>query len=199
MARRLGRPFFARAPDDVAADLVGRFLVVHYARRPTYARLVEVEAYAGRDDPASHAFRGPTPRTEVMFGPAGHLYVYRSYGVHWCVNVVTGTVGDASAVLLRAAEVVAGTARDAAVLELLRGPGLLTRGLGITGDDNGLDCCARGSRVSFADAPGEVDARVSSSPRVGITRAVDRPSRYFLAGHPAVSGPRRPAPGTRRA
>ncbi len=107
--------------------------------------VVEIEAYGGSDDPASHAFRGPTKRNEVMFGPPGYLYVYFIYGMHWCMNVVTGPVGDASAVLLRAGEMVVPEAGGAERTVALRGPGNLTRGLGgITGLDNGLDCCGGG-------------------------------------------------------
>ncbi len=104
--------------------------------------IVETEAYGGSNDPASHAFRGPTKRNEIMFGPAGYLYVYFIYGMHWCMNVVTGESGDASAVLLRAGVLYASAPKnqdDGAIA--LRGPGNLTKGLGITGADNGLDCC----------------------------------------------------------
>jgi DNA-3-methyladenine glycosylase len=103
-AERCEREFFDRAVDDVAFDLVGAVVVVRGVEGSRRALIVETEAYGGADDPASHAFRGPTPRTAVMFGPAGHLYVYRSYGLHWCMNVVTGPGGVASAVLIRAAE-----------------------------------------------------------------------------------------------
>lgn len=149
------------------------------------ARVLETEAYGGRDDPASHAFRGPTPRAAIMFGPAGFLYVYLSYGVHWCANVVTGAEGDASAVLFRSAEIVPSTtAHGVGSLEakLLRGPGILTRGLGITGADNGLDCCARPEgRISFYTGPSRQSGqRVERSARIGLSRAQDRRSRYYL-------------------
>ena len=104
----LSRDFFARPALEVAPDLLG-FLLTHTSRQGTVTvRLTEVEAYAGQDDPGSHAFRGPTPRTQVMFGPPGHLYVYFTYGMHWCMNLVCGPTGAASAVLLRAGEVVVG-------------------------------------------------------------------------------------------
>ena len=174
---RLGRSFFERDPDEVARELVGCLMVVRSAATTLTLRVTETEAYGGGDDPESHAFRGPTPRNSSMFGPPGHLYVYRSYGVHWCMNVVTGTVGQASAVLLRAAEVVGdgeGTA--------LRGPGLVTRFLGVTGEDDAMDCCRAASRVSFHRAACTAIAEVARSPRIGISQARERPSRYYLVG-----------------
>ncbi len=177
--------------DDVARDLVGCFVLVGHDATVVRARLVETEAYGGADDPASHAYRGATPRSSIMFGPAGYLYVYRIYGLHWCANVVTGAPGDASAVLLRAAEFVDAVAdtRDAATR--LRGPGNLTRGLGITGADTGTDCCAEADRrVWFERGDRGRHETVAQSTRVGLTKGVERPSRYFLLGHAAVSGPR---------
>jgi DNA-3-methyladenine glycosylase len=186
--------FFERDPDAVARDLVGSLIVVRADGRSVRALIVETEAYGGSDDPASHACRGPTPRCAVMFGPAGFLYVYRSYGLHWCMNVVTGSSGSASAVLLRAAQVLS-AAQDApsdARAALLSGPGNLTRGLGVSGSDNGLDCCreSRG-RVTFRASLDEtVRGAIGRSPRVGLSRGQERLSRYFLEGHPAVSRPR---------
>lgn len=160
-------------------------------------RLTEVEAYAGEHDPASHAWRGPTPRTQVMFGPAGHLYVYRSMGLHFCANIVCGPDGEAAAVLLRAGEVVDGVetarARRGGVpdVRLARGPGCLGQALGLTTADSGapLD----GSRVALA-AREHVPARIRSGPRVGISRAADTPWRFWLDGDPTVSAYRR-SPG----
>ena len=160
------------------------------------ARIVEVEAYRGTDDPASHAFRGPTPRASIMFGDAGHLYVYLSYGMHHCANVVCAPAGTASAVLLRAAVVEHGEdtvrARRGGVparAHLLSGPGNLCKGLGLALADNDADLCAGG--------PVHLEARTAgvplqSGPRVGIRRAVDLPLRFWWAGHPAVSAPRFP-------
>jgi DNA-3-methyladenine glycosylase len=116
--RRLQRSFFAREVDVVARDLLGRVIAADRDGESVAVRLTEVEAYAGLDDPASHAFRGRTPRTSIMFGPAGHLYTYFVYGMHWCANIVTGADGDASAVLLRAGELVNGV--DAARLRRQR-------------------------------------------------------------------------------
>jgi DNA-3-methyladenine glycosylase len=117
-----------------------------------------------------------------MFGPAGCLYVYRSYGIHWCMNVVTQAEGTASAVLLRAADVTLATSGGlAAPTDLLRGPGNLTRGLGITGADNGIDCCAGEERLRFVRGSRSVDeALIGRSPRVGLSRGKERLSRYFL-------------------
>lgn len=190
---RLPRAFFARDPDAVARDLVGATLVVRGPSGDQRALLVEVEAYGGADDPASHAHRGPTPRAAVMFGAPGRLYVYRIYGLHWCANVVAHEPGRAGAVLLRAAQRVGGAGRAH-----LRGPGVLADGLGLTGADTGVDCCARGARAWLVARPH--DHPVAVSPRVGLTTAVERASRYYLAGHAAVSAPRatrRPRPPDR--
>lgn len=158
------------------------------------ARIVEVEAYRGSDDPASHAFRGPTPRASIMFGEAGHLYVYLSYGMHHCANVVCAPGGTASAVLLRAAIVEHGEdtvrARRGHLPphdRLLSGPGNLCKGLGLAVADNGADLCSAGSIHLEARAAG---APLQSGPRVGISRATDLPLRFWWAGHPAVSAAR---------
>jgi DNA-3-methyladenine glycosylase len=184
------RRFFERPPDEVAYDLVGSWLVVHDGEGARRALIVETEAYGGSDDPASHSFRGPTKRSAIMFGPAGFLYVYLIYGMHWCMNIVTEPAGTASAVLLRGAELFVPNAdgnEESSVA--LRGPGNLTRGLGITGADTGLDCCGGEGRhlTIHRSRPGEVTLPTNQSKRIGITREVDRPSRYFLDGHEAVS------------
>lgn len=187
--------FFERPPDAVARELIGSYLVVRSSGHSTTALIVETEAYGGSDDPASHSFRGPTPRSEVMFGPAGILYVYRSYGIHWCVNVVTGKEGSPSAVLLRGAEILA-ESPDSNVPDkdsvALRGPGNFSRGLGITGEDNRLDCCQTPpGRISFCAGPQKFSAvQIGQSPRIGLSKGVERASRYFLIGHRAVSGSR---------
>ena len=156
--------------------------------------LVETEAYA-QNDPASHSFGGPTRRNAVMFGPPGHLYVYRSYGIHWCANVVCAEEGVAAAVLLRALEPTSGldamrTRRGLDDPRLLAsGPGRLTQALALTGADDGADV----TRAPFTLMPPDVSPEVVSSPRVGITRAVEQPWRYSLAGSTFVSRPRPPA------
>ncbi len=185
----LARAFFERDPDDVARALIGSLLVVRGTSRTHVAMIVETEAYGGRHDPASHAFRGPTKRNAVMFGPAGYLYVYLIYGVHWCMNVVTESSDEPSAVLLRGAQLLDADGAADVGGTALRGPGNLTRGLAITGDDSGLDCCGKPEgRVSFHQS---LDTRppapVETSVRVGLSVEKDRPSRYFMRGHPAVS------------
>jgi DNA-3-methyladenine glycosylase len=191
-SERCDRSFFERPPDEVAHDLIGSLMVVHAIDHAVHARIVETEAYGGSEDPASHAFRGLTRRSAVMFGPAGVLYVYRSYGIHWCMNVVTEGAGTASAVLLRAAEichVAEGGVVDYSHGVLLRGPGRLTRGLGISGADNGVDCRQEfGARVTFQGSPDDGGGNgTGCSRRIGISQGQERLSRYFLEGHPAVS------------
>ena len=140
-----------------------------------------------RDDPASHSFNGPTSRNSVMFGPAGRLYVYRSYGVHWCANVVTGADGDGQAVLLRALVPLAGLeamrSRRAgrSDRELCNGPGKLCAALGIDGADNGLDLTDVSSAIRIVDDRAEVPAEVNVGPRIGISKAVDTPWRFQIS------------------
>ncbi|MEU4778583.1 DNA-3-methyladenine glycosylase [Micromonospora sp. NPDC023633] len=168
-------------------------------------RITEVEAYAGTaGDPASHAHRGRTPRNAVMFGPAGHAYVYFTYGMHWCMNVVTGPDGEASAVLLRAGEVVDGVeaarARRPAVrrdVDLARGPARLCAALGIDRSAYGRWLLGDGPvRLRPADVPVPADA-VAAGPRVGVTGAHDVPWRFWIAGDPTVSAYRRHVPRSR--
>jgi DNA-3-methyladenine glycosylase len=196
----LEREFFAGDARDVARALIGKLVVRSDGR---VARLVEVEAYMGLDDPASHAFRGPTPRTRIMFGPPGLLYVYFSYGVHWCANVVCGPDGTASAVLLRAAQPVDGIAamraarwhgqRELRERDLCRGPGRLCEAFGITGTDNGVDLTSPKSFLTLADDGAGSGGRVAATLRVGLTRGASSPWRFILEGSPWVSaGPKSP-------
>ncbi|MHB8489782.1 MAG: DNA-3-methyladenine glycosylase [Candidatus Dormibacteria bacterium] len=189
------RGWFARPTATVARDLVGCRLVVD-AGTPgaVVARIVETEAYLGTGDPASHAFRGPTPRSRVMFGPAAHLYVYFTYGMHHCANVVTEVNGVAGAVLLRAAAVEEGAATVAdrrgglrAGAALLRGPGNLCRGLGITRDDDGIDLVDPASRIHIVRRGATPPITVGT--RVGLRHATDRLLRFTWLGDPAVSRP----------
>ena len=157
-------------------------------------RLTEVEAYEGGDDPASHAFRGSTARTAVMFGPAGHLYCYFTYGMHWCANIVCGADGVASAVLLRAGEVVRGTElaavrRPAArtQVELARGPARLAACLGLGRSQNGVDLCDESAPVVLESMPPRRPRGVVNGPRVGISSAQERPWRFWLPNEPSVS------------
>ncbi|WP_406831143.1 DNA-3-methyladenine glycosylase [Pedococcus sp. KACC 23699] len=202
---RLPRSFFARDVLTVAPALLGA--TVRHAG--VTIRLTEVEAYSGESDPGSHAFRGPTPRTEVMFGPAGHLYVYFTYGMHWCANIVCGDEGAASAVLLRAGEVVQGEDVAASRREGVRrrdwarGPARLATTLGLDGAQTGLDACTADSPVTFhAPVPGADPAVVQSGPRVGVSGAGGdghvHPWRFWLADEPTVSVYRPAKPRARR-
>jgi DNA-3-methyladenine glycosylase len=180
----LGRAFFARSVHEVAPDLIGVTLLVDGVGGP----IVEVEAY-DQEDPASHGYRGPTPRNSVMFGPAGFVYVYRSYGVHWCLNFVCGPPGRAEAVLIRALQpehgLAAMRARRGVEADraLCSGPGKLCQALAITREHDGLPLDA---------LPFELLARgttppVAVGPRIGITKAAELPWRYGLEGSPFLS------------
>ena len=169
--------------DQVARRLLGCLLSTDSGGR-TAVVIDEVEAYGGADDPASHAFRGPTARNASMFGPAGTLYVYRSYGVHWCANVVTGPEGTGEAVLIRGGRVVEGMglvlARRGRSDHLTDGPGKLTQALAITGDHDGTSVRTGPVRLEVGPAP--YPSRVRSTPRIGISREVHRPWRFVAAG-----------------
>jgi DNA-3-methyladenine glycosylase len=179
--------------DVVAPALLGCWVVTDRPDGQVALRLTEVEAYSGAgEDPASHAHRGPTPRAAIMFGPPGRLYVYFSYGVHWCANVVVGPPGRGSAVLMRAGEVVAGTAlararRPAARVDrdLARGPARLTQALAIGPDDRDSDLLDPASSVRLHR--GTAPAAVSAGPRVGISVATELPWRFWETGAPSVS------------
>jgi DNA-3-methyladenine glycosylase len=183
--RRLPRSFYARASLEVARDLLGRVLV-HAMPDGTRlsGRIVETEAY-GQDDPASHSFKGRTARTDVMFGPPGHLYVYFTYGAHFCMNVVTGEDGEGSAVLLRAAEPLDGLAEMARRrgLDLPRllcaGPGRLCQAFGVAREENGIDLVA-GDVMWIEPGAAVPDEEVAVGPRVGITSATEQPWRFAV-------------------
>ncbi len=190
--------FFDRPVLDVARDLLG----AEVRHREVAVRLTEVEAYAGPHDPASHAFRGRTPRTGTMFGPPGRVYVYFTYGMHWCMNLVCGPDGEAAAVLLRAGEVVDGlelarARRPAARADrdLARGPARLARALGVDRDLDGADATCPASPLQVLPGPPVADSRVRTGPRVGVRAATRRPWRYWVEGEPTVSDYRA---GTRR-
>lgn len=183
--------FFARPVEVVAREILGTRLVSDVAGVRTSGVIVETEAYGGPDDPASHAATrgGRTARNAAMFGPPGHAYVYRIYGIHWCVNVVTGDVGEAQAVLVRALAPLEGlevmAARRGRAEGLTSGPGRLCQALGITADLYGHDLGEPPLRVR----PGWVvpDGSVEASGRIGIRRAADRPLRFHVKGEPHVS------------
>lgn len=197
LGRQLTRDELAVDPLDVARLLLGCVLVSDLGDRVA-VRLVEVEAYRGLDDPASHCYRGRTDRNAVMFGPAGHLYVYFVYGMHFCANVVSCTDGVPGAVLLRAAEVVDGlpTARQRrpaarSDAELARGPARLTGVLGLDRGHNGADLTDPASPVRLYAGYPVADDQVRTGPRVGVATAVEVPWRWWVAGSPAVSAYRR--------
>ena len=200
--RPLRRAMLADPVLEVAPMLLGRRVVSGHGADRVVARLVEVEAYDGSNDPASHAFRGRTARNSVMFGPAGHAYVYFTYGMHFCLNVSTGPDGRASAVLLRAAEIVSGIdlarARRGAVSgrDLARGPARLCSALGVDRALNGTDLCDMAGPIWLAAGPAVDPKRIRTGPRVGISRAAERPWRFWIADEPAVSA-YRPARQTR--
>jgi DNA-3-methyladenine glycosylase len=190
-AAPIAAEWLARDPIDVAPVLLGKVLVVGERA----VRLVEVEAYAGERDPGSHAWRGVTPRTRVMFGPPGHLYVYRSYGIHWCANVVCERDGVAGAVLLRAGAPLRGidamrAARgDVRDRDLCNGPGKLCQALGLDGTFDGADVTGADPRIRLLDDGTSPDADPVVSTRVGLSRGVDLPWRFHVHGDPNVSRP----------
>jgi DNA-3-methyladenine glycosylase len=191
LPRPLPRSFYARPSTVVARDLLGRLLVRPHPEGPLVGRIVECEAYQ-EDDPASHSYRGLTGRTRVMFGPPGHLYVYLSYGMHRCMNVVTGRDGEGSAVLLRAVEPLVGLPRMRAwrgvedVRLLCSGPGRLTQAFDIHRSHDGVDLVA-GDVLYVARGRPVPDEAVGVGPRVGISAARDRPWRFYVRGSPFVS------------
>jgi DNA-3-methyladenine glycosylase len=184
--KRLTKAFFRRSVHEVAPDLIGAMLLF----KGVGGRIVEVEAYH-HTDPAAHSFRGPTARNAVMFGPPGYTYVYRSYGMHWCVNFVCEPAGSASAVLIRALEPTEGLPlmrrrRGLSDLRLLcAGPGRVCQALGITAAHNGLAL----DEPPFALFVRTEAVDVIAGPRIGITKAAEKPWRYGLKGSAFLSKP----------
>ena len=190
--RRLSRDFYARGALEVAPDLLNKVLVAPDGRA---GRIVEVEAYRGADDPGSHGFRGPTKRNATMFGPPGHLYVYFTYGMHWCANVVVETEGVAAAVLLRALTPIQGldsiyAARGPAARterDLCSGPAKLTQALGIDGTLDGANLVTGDLSVTILD-DGQLPPRVPVvTTRIGLTNGADLPWRYYVEGTADIS------------
>jgi DNA-3-methyladenine glycosylase len=189
VGRPLPRSFYQRPVLEVAPALLGA-VVDHGGVR---LRITEVEAYDGANDPASHAYRGPTARNEVMFGPPGHTYVYFTYGMYFCVNLVCGPRGVAAAVLLRAGEVIDG--REIAISrrprssarDLSRGPARLTQALGIDRAHNGLDVTRVASPLVVRSGSPVARELVCAGPRIGISTAVEWPWRFWIDGEPSVS------------
>ncbi len=196
--RVLARRFYDRGALEVAPQLLNK-LLVHGGR---VGRIVEVEAYRGSEDPASHAYRGPTARNATMFGPPGHLYVYFTYGMHFCANVVCMPEGIAEAVLLRALAPVTGLEAMRAArsgidkdTELMSGPAKLCQAMGITRAEDGVDLVTAGSTVAVFDDGVASPTLPASSGRIGIRHASDLPWRWWVPGDPNVSRPR--VPGAR--
>ncbi|MDB5289730.1 MAG: DNA-3-methyladenine glycosylase [Phycisphaerales bacterium] len=182
--RKLGHSFFKQPAIDLAPALIGKILVRRAGGKEYRARIVETEAYLGPHDLAAHSSKGRTKRTEVMFGPPGHAYVYFIYGMHEMLNVVAGTAGEASAVLLRAAEPLDGWEAN------LSGPGRLARGMQVKRAENGLDLTGD---TLFLATDGRNPSRIVRTKRVGVEYAKewkDEPLRFLDADSPAVSKPR---------
>jgi DNA-3-methyladenine glycosylase len=200
--RPVPRAFYSRDPRRVARELLGKILVREGSPRLT-ARIVEVEAYLGEDDPASHSAAGNTARTSVLFGPPGHAYIYFIYGNHYCLNVSCEPAGQAGGVLFRALEPISGVKEMAqargvemqdprhptnkALINLTSGPGRLCEAFSITRTrDNAGDLTNPASSL-WIGSDGTCPRGIRTSPRIGITKAVDKPWRYFLHGNPFVS------------
>ncbi|WP_299795010.1 DNA-3-methyladenine glycosylase [Ramlibacter sp.] len=194
------RSFFERAPDLVARDVLGKLLVRRASGTLLVGRIVEVEAYFGQDDPAAHAAAGRTARNAVLFGPAGHAYVYFVYGMYSCLNISCEPEGHAGSLLVRALEPLAGLPQMAharglastAVPRLLTsGPGRLCQAFGLTrASHNGIDLLDDDSDLQLRD-DGYVVPSLVATPRIGISKATERPLRYLIDGNPCVSGPKR--------
>lgn len=200
---RLPREFFARDPRDVAVDLLGKVLVHDVAGVPgaghssgrRAGRIVETEAYCGSIDAGAHTYRGRTERNRTMFGPAGHLYVYFIYGMHWCVNTVCGEIDEGVAVLLRALEPIDGLDAMAAARgpaarrprDLCSGPAKLARALGLDGTHDGADLCADGPVGVFDDDVRVDSSDIVTSTRIGLSKGSEHRWRWYVAGNPHVS------------
>ena len=189
LGKRVARSFYRRDPREVAPALLNKILVAVDGRA---GRIVEVEAYCGEIDPAAHSYRGKTARNATMFGPPGHMYVYFTYGMHWCANAVCGDVGDGLGVLIRALEPLAGLAQMRAARprarrdrDLCSGPARLTQAMGITGAQNGVDLVTGAGGFSVVDDG--VEANGVASARIGITRATDALWRWYIPDNENVS------------
>jgi DNA-3-methyladenine glycosylase len=199
---RLPRAFYERPTLDVARDLIGKTLYRMSPEGMTAGVIVETEAYVAAIDPSAHGYRGKTQRNAAMFGPPGHAYVYFTYGMHFCLNVVTEAEDVAAAVLVRALEPVVGIeimrrrrGQRIADRDLARGPGRLCAAMAIDNADNGQDL--GGQALWIAETPGfPADAPVLATPRIGITQAADWPWRFVLAGSEWVSGRKTAKPAT---
>jgi DNA-3-methyladenine glycosylase len=190
-AKVLPRSFYQRAADQVAPELLNKVLVASDGRS---GRIVEVEAYGGAVDAAAHTFRGKTPRNATMFGSAGHMYVYFTYGMHWCCNAVCAEEGDGQGVLLRALEPLGGIEAMRAARprvrrdrDLCSGPARLTQALGITGVQDGIDLVSARGGFTIVDDGVPPPANPTGRERVGISRAKERLWRWYVEGNGHVS------------
>lgn len=188
----LSRAFFNRAATTLAPRLLNKVLASADGRA---GRIVEVEAYAGAIDPAAHTYRGKTPRNAVMFGPPGHMYVYFTYGMHWCANCVSGPEGAGCGVLIRALEPLHGLAQMRAArsrisrdLDLCRGPARLTQAMDISGAQNGIDLVEGREGFTIVDDGTAPPRNVLGGPRIGISVGKDHPWRWSVPGNRYVSG-----------
>ncbi len=191
----LPRSFYNRPTLDVARDLIGKVLVHNRRGATTSGIIVEVEAYIGESDPACHAAPGPTTRNAPLYGPPGFAYVYLNYGIHWLVNAVTEAEGSPAAVLIRALEPIDGIdtmrrrrGRRLSLHDVCRGPGNLTKAMGITSAQNREDLC--GARLYIEDRRLPPAHEIAWGPRIGITVGTERKWRGYVAAHPSVTGPR---------
>jgi DNA-3-methyladenine glycosylase len=188
----LPRRFYTRETLAVAEELLGKELVRHLSDGKLTGRIVEVEAYKGNTDPGSHAYRGVTPRNRIMFGKGGFAYIYFTYGMHHCFNVVTEKQDAPGAVLIRALEPTRGLETmaknrgDRNVFNLTSGPAKLTKALGITKEQNGVDLTRRGE-LFISDSNVEDDFEVVSTKRVGLNAGVDKPWRFHIKNNKFVS------------
>jgi len=193
MGRPVDRELLTRSSTMVAPWLLNKLLIRDDGRA---IRIVEVEAYGGSEDDASHARNGPTARCGAMFGPAGHAYMYFTYGMHWCCNVVTGADGVGEAVLIRAGEPVSGLvemqacrSRARREVDVTNGPAKLCEALSVDGSFDGVDLCVESSPLVLLDDGTPPPRTPACSGRIGITRSVEWPWRWFVADNPFVSNP----------
>lgn len=187
----LPRTFYRRDPRVVAPELLNKLLVHEDGRA---GRIVEVEAYCGPEDPAAHTYAGKTRRNATMFGDGGHLYVYFTYGMHWCANAVCGEEGEGVGVLIRAMEPVTGMeamrqarGNPAREREIGSGPARLAQAMGITGKLDGADLVQADRGIWVADDDTPAPPKPVAGPRIGISKAIDHPWRWHVSGNPHVS------------
>jgi len=190
--KALPRSFYERDTVTVARELLGKHLVRRSDEGKIVAKIVEVEAYGGRDDPASHAYRGETPRSRLMFGKGGYAYVYFIYGNHHCFNVTTGREGVPGAVLIRAAEPVEGidillkNRRTKSLVNSTNGPGKMTKAMNITKLQNGLDL-TQSQDLFISEPETEENFTITSTDRIGVRAGAEKPWRFYIRNNKFVS------------